>query len=123
MARNDTTSSYAPSTLTTELPILAVAGDFVRELTKLRGKLARPDYSNDTITLTVVVGDKPRIELEYGEQYGGNHIKAASLGALMDEAYRRAGFTDREEGHLQAASRSLTALPAPIDDNNDAWPA
>ena len=95
-----------------ETDILRVANAFYHEIAKLRTRLDRK-YGEDTITLIVGVNDgKPRVELKCSIGYG-NDVRAATLGALMDEVYRRQGFNDREDGRLQAASDALVALPKP----------
>src|SRR6266851_6938698 len=87
---------------------------FASELMRYRTRTGRSaGYSTNRITLAVTVGDKLAVELTFGGEYGTNNVRAATLGALMDEAYRRQGFDDREAGRLQAASDALRSLPAP----------
>src|SRR6266704_3318998 len=93
-----------------ETDIMRVANAFYHEIAKLRTKLNRR-YGTDTITLIVSIeSDKPRVELQCSIGYG-NDVRAATLGALMDEVYHRQGFNDREGGRMQAASDALLALP------------
>lgn len=43
-------------------------------------------------------------------------VRASSLGALMDEVYRRLGFADREAIKIDNLEASLVALAPPSDD-------
>jgi len=88
-----------------------VADHFAAEVSKFRAKSGRSGHwQTDHITLHVDVSEKVEFRLEYS---GAQEVRAATLGALMDEVYRRAGFDDREAGRLQAASEGLLSLPAP----------
>lgn len=95
----------------------AAAIAFASELRRLRQREGRDNaYGEDKISFSVTVSSGgPQIELSYCKGYSGN-IKAASLGALMDEAWRRAGFDDREAGRVaEVNDRLRLALPAPSD--------
>lgn len=89
-----------------------VAQHFAAELAKFRAKSGRSSnqWSTDHLTLYVDVSDKVEFRIEYS---GNTHVRAAKLGPLMDEVYRRAGFDDRQAGQLQAESDALMALPRP----------
>lgn len=93
--------------------IVLVAQEFGKELQKLRTRTARTSsWSSDHLTLHVDASGDGKIEFHL-EFSGAQHAKASTLGALMDEVYRRSGFDDREAGKLQAASDALLSLPAP----------
>jgi hypothetical protein len=87
-------------TISIDTAILLVARQFATELQKFRLKVGRNSnrWSTDHLTLRVDVGDKVEFRLEYS---GTSNVKAAKLGALMYEVYRRAGFDDRQAGHLR----------------------
>lgn len=88
-----------------------VAKHFATELAKFRVNSGRDSsWSNDHLTLHVDVGSKIEFWLEY---YGSTSVKAAKIGPLMDEVYRRAGFDDKQAGVMQAESDALMALPGP----------
>lgn len=100
-----------------EQALLNVVQIFTGEINKLESKLAGAGAS---ITLNVHCdkynGGRPAIKLEayfYDPNGGGQSVKAASLGALMDEVYRRSGFADREALRLGQVEASLVALPSP----------
>jgi hypothetical protein len=89
--------------------IRLVAEAFARELQQLRERRQpRENYNADTLTLTVSVGDKGGMAIEHTHGYG-SAVRAADLGTLLDEIYRRAGFDEREAGRLHAAG--VTLLP------------
>lgn len=105
-----------------EQALLNVAQIFTGEINKLEGRKAG---SAATITLNVKkVGrwnsdeGKIKVELTCNFNNGDTYetVKAASLGVLMDEVYRRAGFSDRETMRMDQIESSLVALPAPADD-------
>lgn len=99
-----------------EQALLNVAQIFTGEINKLNAKLQGADLKIALQISTDRYNDgKPSVKLEAYFWDGGAHqqIKAASLGALMDEVYRRAGFADREAIRLDQVEASLVALPAP----------
>lgn len=107
-----------------EQALLNVAQIFTGEINKLEG---RKQGSTATISITVEKlerwnsdAGKIKIELACNFNNGTTYetVKAASLGALMDEVYRRSGFADVEALRLDRVEASLQALPAPqqIDD-------
>ena len=103
-----------------EQALLNVAQIFTSEINKLESKLAGAGAS---ITLNVHCdkynNNRPSIRLEtnfYTPDGGHQTVRAASLGSLMDEVYRRAGFIDREALRLDKVEASLVALPSPQED-------
>lgn len=95
--------------------IRTVAERFAQELQQLRERRQpRQNYSADTLSLIVSVGDKGGMSIEHTHGYG-NAVRAADLGTLIDEIYRRAGFDEREAGRLQAAGVTLL----PLQENHD----
>lgn len=97
--------------------IREVAQEFAKDLQVLRAKMARQSsFQEDVLTLRVAVKhEEVQFELSYSQGYG-SPVKASTLGALLDEVYRRAGFDDREAGRLQAQGEALRALPPPTGD-------
>lgn len=101
-----------------EQALLNVAKIFTGEIHKLESKLAG---AGPVITLSLKGAGRYdnekdiKVLLECQFWDGSNHqtVKGASLGALMDEVYRRAGFADREAMALDRVENSLRALPAP----------
>lgn len=101
-----------------EQALLNVAQIFTGEIHKLESKLSG---SGAQISLTLKHPSRyesdTRVKIELLCQFydGSTHqtVKAASLGALMDEVYRRAGFADREALRLDQVEAQLQALPAP----------
>lgn len=112
-----------------EQALLNVAQIFTGEINKLE---ANKNGANPEITLKVkferyTADKRPKIELTCGFYDGSEYhnCKGASLGAIMDEVYRRAGFADREALHLDRVEASLVALPSPKlaePDKNDEIP-
>ena len=101
-----------------EQALLNVAQIFTGEINKLESKLAG---ASANIELSIAMPSRysddkrPKIILSCSFYDGQSHstVKAASLGALMDEVYRRAGFADKEALQLDRVEASLVALPAP----------
>lgn len=101
-----------------EPEIFKVASKFAYEVNKLNAKKIGSSLS---ITLRVQAPstyDKesaPKVILEANFWDGSTHqtVRAASLGVLMDEVYRRLQFEDREALRVDEVQRSLVALPAP----------
>lgn len=91
-----------------------VAETFAQELQKLRDRRTDRNYQPDALILRVEVGEKGGMSIEHAHGYG-NNVRAADLGTLLDEIYRRAGFDDREAGKLQAMGDRLLALPGATD--------
>ena len=99
-----------------EQALLNVAQIFTGEINKLE---ARKQGANPRIYMKVLYegysSKNVKIEL-CCEFYDGSEyhtVKGASLGAIMDEVYRRAGFADKEALRLDQVEASLVALPAP----------
>jgi hypothetical protein len=107
-----------------EQALLNVAQIFTGEINKLESRKAGTDL---IIELQVRIPNKyddsrkPSVNLEARFYNGSNYetLKAASLGALMDEVYHRAGFADKEAVKLDRVEASLVALPSPqeFDEN------
>jgi len=104
-----------------ENALLNVAQIFTMEINKLEAKLAG---SGATIDLSIKgpgrwVSEKTvTVDLMCTFFDGTTHqtVKGASLGAVMDEVYRRAGFAGREAIALDRVEASLKALPSPDQD-------
>jgi len=101
-----------------EQALLNVAQIFTMEINKLEAKLAgsgaqihfnveSPNRYDSDKTVRV------RLECEFFDGHTHQTVKGASLGAVMDEVYRRAGFADREAIALDRVEASLKALPPP----------
>jgi hypothetical protein len=101
-----------------EPEIFKVATKFACEVNKLE---SRKTGCGLTITLSVAGPSRydsetaPKINLEAHFWDGKNHqtVRAAGLGNLMDEVYRRLQFEDREALRVDEVQSRLVALPAP----------
>lgn len=103
-----------------EQDIFLIASQFATECQKLE---LRKGGASLSLTLTVKVkehwnrqeGEAPKVELGawFFDGQHGQTVIAASLGALMDEVYRRANFEDVEAMRRADVETRLVALPAP----------
>jgi hypothetical protein len=101
-----------------EAQIAAVAQQFAREVIKILENLKAGSAAIElTVNMPSSYADNksPKIELICrfwdGSEYSS--VKAGSLGALMDEVYRRCGFADEQALVMDRNNAALTALEAP----------
>lgn len=96
--------------------------EFSKEIYKLEAK--KPG-SGCTLSLELSGPNRydskapPKIKLTAQFYDGAEYstVRGSSLGAIMDEVYRRLGFADRELSRVDQIEATLQALPAPP--NND----
>jgi hypothetical protein len=94
--------------------------EFSKEIYKLEGK--KPG-SACTLSITLSGPSRydskalPKIKLTAHFYDGGEYqtVQGASLGAVMDEVYRRLGFADKEALRVDQLEATLQALPSPDD--------
>ena len=93
----------------TQLPL---ARAFAAELRRLHERMAYADYKSSQLIMRVHYSEIKttcEVELTTGD-YPSTVVKGSSLGPVMDEAYRRLNYQDREQARIDS---SMTALPAP----------
>jgi len=102
-----------PALQVIENAITDVFKAFTDELVALHQRAAWPQYKSSALTLRVTYshaeGGKLMLQCASG---WGTEVKAASLGRLMDEVYRRNDFEDREDA---AMNMIAIAPPEPRD--------
>lgn len=89
---------------------------FSREVSKLEGRKPGAELTLELrYKLSGYSEKRPTIILRAQFYNGTEHesVKATSLGTLMDEVYRRLGFSDKELMKNDALEASLLALPSP----------
>jgi hypothetical protein len=102
--------------MTHEQIVSALVTEFRNELARLHSRMAWPHYETTRLSLVVEFSaDKARAWIEHNAGYGHDaaNVKGATLGAVMDEIYRRTGYQDREDGRI---ATSLQAIEGPKED-------
>src|SRR6266550_2803523 len=96
-----------------EPEIFKVATKFAYEINKLESRKAGARLRLDIQVSIPYASETPKIELTAHFHDGSNYqdVKAASLGVLMDEVYRRLQFEDREALRFDEVQTRLVALP------------
>lgn len=95
--------------------LITTAREFLIEIRKLENFRAGSNMSIRLAVRQKGYDNKVEIALEATFDDGSNYntVKAASLGALMDEVHRRAGFTDKQTSALDRVENELLGLPSP----------
>lgn len=100
-----------------EEKIIEVAREFTSELRKLHEGMAWKPYKTSDLRLNINFSlETAEFTIEWSDY--PISVKGASLGAVMDEVYRRLNYEDREKGRIATTLIALTP-PRPEQEDDD----